>query len=379
MRIPAVYKEVLHAEDQAGGIDHTFAVLNVLSPSFKKTFLQTFIRASHNGGYVWWKKLCTFLLPYFTAMHEGGNSISGGMVETDWQGKQWDTPTLCALCKLPVHLLVKIGTESGAFSMTRLLDFVGVNKPSEARKVDLVRALLATVPVPVLCSALCSIHNSMSDPPFLSKTSYGESVGLLHYSAAMIASRYIFFAVGMPEMRPQQPGGSNGYEQDPCDVCLDTIMKRVENEDLLHDGLLQAMKADDIFTVARGGWSRFDLFAACTSTNRAMQAAFYEELGRCPRRGCPCRELVNERGPIETVANLHQNTVSMLGRMTELIKARDIDIARIIDPYNVDFKRDVPSVMHVLEHMKNHGMLMDFVQDIYVKDKQLGYQLACVF
>lgn len=246
-----------------------------------------------------------------------------------------------------------------------MFNFVGINSLADVSNVDLVRALLATVPVPVLCSEMCSLHNRMDNPPFLDKAS---SVGLLHYLAAMIASRYAFFTAGIPEMRPK-PGD---HEQGPCDLCFEAITKRMQEGHIIHPGLFQAMRQHDIFTTARGGWSIFNLLVACTSSNKEVWSVLEEELGRCQRHLSVCRELVKPRGPVEG----SQSMGSMLGRMKDLIEAHKIDIASLIEPYNLDLRDKIPDIMCVLKDMEEKGMLMDFVQDIYMRDKQLGTKLA---
>jgi hypothetical protein len=370
LHIPAVYRQVLCDKDNGVGMVHALTILGMLSPSPKKNALQ---QMGHRSGDRRWKNQTVVRQPHVSAICGEQKSLFTGRSQADWQRRQWDIPTLVVLCKLPVRRLVTDCIESGAFDIIRMFNFVGINTLAGVSNVDLVRALLATVPIPVLCSEICSLHDRMANPPFLNNTS---SVGLLHYFSAMIASRYAFFIAGMPEMRSKTRDADN--EHGPCDPCLESLTKRVQEEHLIHAGLVHAMREHGIFTTARGSWSKFDLLVACASTNRALRSVLDEELGRCKRHTSSCTKLLKARGPPGAIASLPQSTVYLLERMRYLIEAHEIDITKLIKPFNVVSSREFPTVMCVLEHVEKQGMLMDFVQDIYTEDEQLGTKLALV-
>ena len=360
--IPDVYRQILLKPDTTVGMMHALTILSMLSPSRKNNAFQ---QMAHRSSDRRWKN--QFGQQSHPSTKWEGPRFTAG-TDADWQRRQWDIPTLLALCTLPVRRLVTDGTESGAFNMVRLCNFVGMKSLSGLANVDIVRALLATVPVSVLCSEMCSLHDRMSNPPFLDSTLH--SVGLLHYFAAMIASRHAFFAAGMPDMRPHP---RDGDEQGPCNRCLEAIMKRVQGEQLIHVGLLHALMVHDIFTTARGGWSVFDLLKCCASTNITMRSALDEELWRCGL----CRGLVLARGRDEAFAGLPLTTYSLVQKMIHLIEGHGVDISKLIEPYNVVvFDRDEPDVMGAIQTLQKRGMLMDFVQDVYMQDNQLGTKLA---
>lgn len=356
MDIPVVYRNVLLAQDNNAGMMHALATLGMLSPSRKKKALQ---HMGNRSGDRRWKKVSQ--RTHLSASWGGETRRS----KADWEQRSWDTSTLITLCKLPIRRLVTDGTDSGDFNVIHMFNFVGMNTLADVSNVDLVRTMLATVPVPVLCSEMCSLHNRMENPPFLDKES---SVGLLHYAAAMIATRYAFFTAGVPEIWRN----TEDAVQDPCNLCIGAIIKRVQDEHFIHPGLFQAMRQHDIFSTARGGWSIFSLLLACASSNKAMWSVLQTELRKCQSHSSFCRKLLEVREP----ADARQSMVSLLEKMRDLIEVHTIDIGSMLEPYNLDLRGEIPDVLSVLRDIEQKGMLMDFVQDIYMKDEQLGTNMA---
>ena len=372
--IPVVYKKALSAKNNPGCMKQALSILRMLNNSLQNMVVQ---RMGRRSGDRRWKMQSTIGRPYMYTSATSGDITKGPIFmcrdEADWHRREWDFGTLVALCQLPVRRLVADATRSKAFKMEELLDFMGMRSLANVHTVDLVKALLATISVPVLCTELCSLHDRLDKPSFLDNAS---SVGMLHYLAAMIASRHTFFTADLPEMRPHE--GSDD-DSEPCNSCLEAIIDRLQQKRLIHAGLPQAMSDHEDFAAARGGWSRYKLLDTYASTNREVRAALCNELAGC-RQGpsSSCRKLVKTRDFPDMSRS--QPDFSLLGKMRDLMEAQGIDITRIARAYSVASDRDdVPDVMCVLEHVEKQGKLMNFVQDIYKQDEVLGIKLALVF
>ena len=173
------------------------------------------------------------------------------------------------------------------------------------------------------------------------------TVGLLHYAAAMIASRHAFFIAGMPEMRPGS--GENDCERRPCLSCIESIISCLLHKKLIHVGLVRALCGQNEMDAARGGWSRCSLLLAYSSVNRSVQYVVDHHVSIC-------------NGEHSTCSGQRLPTMSLLGRMRGLLPARD-----------------VPELISVLQDVEHGGLLLDFVQDIYMQDEQLGTELALLY
>jgi len=372
--IPPVYRQVLATEANRG-MEHAITILNIMPPSLKKQALQ---QMGHKSRERCWK-IFNVQVHYIAAVYR---QLGCGLVcrsLEDWQKKQWDIATLSAFCHVSAHDLITSIDESGRLGDMRLSDFVNRDI---YRNVHMVQLLLTKVPIPVLCTVMCHLHDRTSTARYLDETS---SVGLLQYLAAMAASRFAFFMAGMPENGVKH-SGNNECVQEPCDPCFRAIMTQMKERNLLHAGLLQAMRTHYIFNTARGGSSRFNLLVACALTDDAVKHVLEEELGRCPGLLCSCRELVQPVEPTGTFGDQVWNSASFLCKMREvvldkmriLIVAQGTKIESLLDPYNVGLCSATTNIDSILKHIDRQGKLMTLVQNIYETDEQLGRKLASI-
>lgn len=356
MTIPEVYKTVLNGK--SCDMKHALAIVRILNHPLQQMAVQQMGRSSTDRR---WKL-------HSTALHPCSSATAICRDDAFWFRREWDSETLIAFCQLPVRRFFADAMKSNAFNMQEVLAFVGMPL-AKAQSLDLIRAMLATIPVPLLCSELCSLHDRLESPPFLDQTS---NIGMMHYLAAMIASRHLLFTVGMPEIMPQSTQKSDGESQ-PCQSCMESIIAQVQEKGLLHAGLSQAMRHHQVLQVARGGWSRFNLIVAQASTNRELQSVLDHQLAQCSNGPSSyCREMVTQVDLPRT-----KTDVLVLDKMTALLEEQGFDITKLACAYNVNL--DKPSVLCVLEHVEKHGELTDFVQDIFMQNQELGISLAMVF
>ena len=357
--VPEVYRNVLTAKENRGGMKHALTILNILAPSLQNRAVQQMGRKSADRR---WKVHSTLRQPCNSGSTDTSVAAKGLPMrrrESDWQDRAWDTDTLNTLCHLPIRRLVSDATKSKSFNLEGLIEFVGRRPVADVTNVELVEALLRTVPVPVLCSELCSLHERIPNPPFLDPAA---SVGLLHYVTAMLASRHAFFIAGMHETR--LGSGQANCEKKPCLSCIEAIITCLQDKKLLHSGLVHALSERKELVAARGGWSRYDLLLAYSSVNSHVQYVMDEQVARCG-------EMLNSTMSIHSERPTRRLDVSLLERMRTLINHHNIG--------GVPPTRAVPDVMSVLLNAEKKGMLMDFVQDIYMQDEDLGTELALIF
>lgn len=357
LNIPGVYKKVLNDKTKSGGMKHALCILGMLNNSLQNIAVRQMGRNSCDRR---WK------LHYSTVLHPWSSATANEKMSRDeeWHTQQWDSETLSALCQLPIRRLFADGIRSNAFNTQEVLELIG-SPLANAQTVDMVKAMLATIPVNVLCTELCSLHDRLENPPFLDRS---RSIGMLHYIAAMIGSRHALFTAGGCEAVPESREGSD--ESEPCEACITAIVLRVQKSGFLHAGLSQAMRQHQIMDLARGGSSRFALLEACASKNRDMQSALDQQLARCSY----CMKLVRARS-FDEVQNT-KTDVLVLEKMRNLVEAHDLGITKLACAYGVTSDN---GVMPILEHVERQGKLMDFVQDIYMENEELGISLAMTF
>ena len=368
MNIHEVYKKVLM--DQSVGMKQALAILCILNPPLQKMAVQLMGRKSSDRR---WKINTTT----GTEKHQGTSHKYRD--ETDWYERGWDSETLAALCLLPVRRLIADCMRSETFKEQLCMRFKSEQPLSTANDVDLIRTLLSTTPVAVLCSEMCFLHERLTKPPFLDCSS---TVAMLHYMAAMLASRYIFFRAGMPEMRPQSDDGYT-CEVEPCYSCMEAIINSMHAKGLFHAGLSHAIRNHDCFTISRGGWSRYDLLKAYATIDTQVKSLMNQELAQCsngPSSYCTKMTMENELTDENSDLQRTRADVFVLEKMRELLKVQEFDIAEIASTYNItDTDTCMPDVMCILEHVDRHGKLMDLVQDIYVQNHELGLSLAMIY
>lgn len=373
--IPEVYKTVIADKDKCIGMRHALAILGMLNRSLQITVMQKMGRKSADRR---WKMQGTIQHNLISDTCSDKERLVS-FDESDWHRRKWDSGTLLALCHIPIRRLVADATRSKSLNLQDLFKLMRVTTFDNVHNVDIIRVLLATISVPLLCSELCSLHDKLENPSFLDSAS---SVGMLHYLAAMIASRHVFFTGGMPEVRPQS---THTYDNDSdvCDSCLEAIISRVQERQLIHPGLSQAMRKHKYFTVARGGWSRYKLIDAYASKNTTVLFVLNDELARCENGPSSlCMKLLNTRNCAHGFHHLLMSNprVSLIGKMRDLIDAHAFDIRRLACAHREVSDRYVPAdIICLLEHLEKEGKLLDFVQNIYQLDEDFGITMALLY
>lgn len=190
MPIPEVFKRVLSSRPKLCDMKHVIVIVDMLDNSLQKRLIKEI--CSENEQEELKTRSTTALSSTYDmvgSVHKSTFFMSKN--EADWQRREWDVTTLLTFCQLPIRRLITDATRSGVFDIQDITTFLGEQSLANVQTVDLVEALLATVPIEVLCSELCRLHERLDNPPVLDSIA---SVGMLHYVSAMIASRHTWQA-----------------------------------------------------------------------------------------------------------------------------------------------------------------------------------------